>query len=477
MSAANGWLSADARREWTACRAILMHAVNQRRAEGSLWMSGIMLALTFGGMGWAATAHDKAWQALAFGAGVPLGMLMLMWWVICFSSIVVQCNPIAMHLAPAMRARARRVMIAVWASITIAMTLVIGVPTGYPGQVAVFTGLALMEVSATFNAWRIIALVAANWLLWHAGPQVADWYTTFLESDGAVALGVLLVIVNGRIALRRTFGGPRRLPMAVAAADTQDIPAPIARLTRVFEAISGDQARGRPLIVRVLGPRGFGGERLVLALLVGVCVVMRSWVALRGGGNAHAELFGTRCAVLVVVLVLLELIAFGVAGGFASRTSEQALVRLAPAAPASASFNRVLARYFLQRYAAMWCVFSALALGALWILGATAGELARAAAACSLTLALAGVPLDDYARRSDYVPRTQLVHMVVSGAILFAAVLAVGGDGSVAQWSAATLAGLLVAGLFTWYRWRAMVAAPPAFPAGRLASCPELQIR
>jgi hypothetical protein len=33
----------------------------------------------------------------------------------------------------------------------------------------------------------------------------------------------------------------------------------------------------------------------------------------------------------------------------------------------------------------------------------------------------------------------------------------------------AMLAALLVAGLFMWHRWRAMVAAPPAFPAGRLA--------
>jgi hypothetical protein len=48
------------------------------------------------------------------------------------------------------------VIIAVWAAITIAMTLSIGVPTGYPGQVAVFTGLALIEVSATFNIWRIV---------------------------------------------------------------------------------------------------------------------------------------------------------------------------------------------------------------------------------------------------------------------------------------------------------------------------------
>ncbi|MDL2358078.1 MAG: hypothetical protein QFF03_22735 [Pseudomonadota bacterium] len=458
----------SARREWTACRAILMHAVNQRRAEGTLWLSWILIALAFGGCYWASTAGVKADLALALGVGVPLGMLALTWWVVCFSSIVVQCNPIAMHLAPDMRARARRVLIAVWAVITIAMTLSVGVPTGYPGQVAVFTGLALMEVSATFNIWRIVALVAANWLLWHAGPQVAYWYETFLKSDGAVVLGVLLVLLDGRIALRRTFGGPRRLPMAAAIVDQQDIPTPIARLKRVFQAISGDQAHGRPLFSQVLGPQAFGGERLVLALLVAVCVAMRSWIALRGGGDAHAQLFVTRCGVLVVVLMLLELLTASVARGFANRAGEQALVRLAPSAPPSASFNRVLARYFLLRYAAMWSICSALALAALWILGANAGELARAAAACTFALVMAGVPLADYAHRRDFAPHAQLLHVFLSGAILAAAVTAVGGDGSVAQWSAAATASVVTAGLFTWYRWRAMLAAPPAFPAGRL---------
>ena len=62
----------------------------------------------------------------------------MMWWTLWFGSIAAQCNPIAMHLAPRMRVRARRVIIVVWAAITLmmtmTMTMAVGVPIGYPGR-------------------------------------------------------------------------------------------------------------------------------------------------------------------------------------------------------------------------------------------------------------------------------------------------------------------------------------------------------
>lgn len=462
--------SAETRREWRAYRAILMHAVNQRRARGRPWLGWLLAALALGGTVWASMAGDKAGLALAFGVGVPLGMLSLMWWVQWFSSIVIQCNPIAMHLAPHMRVRARRVTIAVWAAITLVMTLSIGVPTGYPGQVAVFTGLALMEMSATFNIWRFALLVAVNWLLWHLGAAVALWYADFLKSGAAVAIGVLLVVLDGRIALRRMFGGPRRLPLAVAprpAAGKPDIPAPIARLPRFFQAVHGENTRNQPSIARVLGPGTFGVENLALVLLVAVCLVMRSWIALHGNGDPHKELVVTRWAVLVAVLMAQGLVAFSIPKRFATHIGEQALVRLAPAAPASRDFNRVLARYFLRRCAATWWVLSASTLAALWVLGATAGELARALAACSFTLVLAAVPLADFARKRKETSWLALLQFGLGAIAQVPAIYAIDGQGTPEQWAVAALANLVVAALVTGYRWRAMVMAAPAFPAGR----------
>jgi energy-coupling factor transporter ATP-binding protein EcfA2 len=111
---------------------------------------------------------------------------------------------------------------------------------------------------------------------------------------------------------------------------------------------------------------------------------MQGWIALPGHGMAHDELAVTRGTVLVAMLLLLELPLFSLSDSVAKRPTEQALVRLAPAA---AAFNRALGRYYLMR--------------------------------------------------------------------------------SSAAWVGAALAAIVLAGLLAWYRWRAMVAAPPAFPAGR----------
>lgn len=51
---------------------------------------------------------------------------------------------------------------------------------------------------------------------------------------------------------------------------------------------------------------------------------------------------------------------------------------------------------------------------------------------------------------------------------MIAAVNAFSGFGSFLQWAVASLASVVVAVLVTGYRWRAMTAAAPAFPAGRL---------
>lgn len=462
--------SVAVRREWTAHKAILMHAVDQRRAQGRPWLSWLLAGWAVGGIVWTSTASDKAWLALVLGTGVPVVMLSLLWWVQWFTSIVIQCNPIAMHLAPQMRIRALRVTVAVWAAITIAVTLSIGVPIGYPGQVAVFTALALMEISATFNFWRFAFLIAANWLLWHGGPDVAGFYAGFLKSRAAVALGVLLVVLDGRVALHRMFGGPRRLPLTAApqpAGGNPVIPASIVRLTRFFQAIASENTRGQPLISRVLGPGAFGGERLVLVLLVAVCLVMRTWVALHGNGDPHKELSTTRWFVLVAVLMAQGLVAFSIPKRFATHIGEQALVRLAPNAPASGDFNRVLARYFLRRNTATWWVLSASTLAALWIFGATAGELARVLATCSCALVLAAVPLADFARQRKNTSWLVLLQFGLGSVVQVPVIFAIDGQGSPAQWAIAALASVVLAGLVTWYRWRAMVTAAPAYPAGR----------
>ena len=456
-------VSSARRSDWPAYRAILAQPLLQRRALGSLWMSWMLIAML---LAFSALAVAKSNKILfVIGVGLPLGMLILMWWVLYFGSILAQFNPIAVQLAPRMRERALRITVAVWAVMVLSMTLVVGLPTGYPGQVAVATGLALMEMTVMLKFWRLATLGVGNWLLLHSGPAVADWYVAFLGSSAAVALGLLLIFLDGRLALRRMFYTPRRLSSSTVPETI--IPPVISRLARIFQRIGGDTSRGQPLIMRMLGPSAFAGGRLYLVLVATACLAARGWLALRGGVAPHEELFVTRVVLLALLLGMQGLMTLGEMANGYKRGVEQALVRLAPGAPAASGLNRFLARNRLLRFMRMWTWASALALGALVVLGASWSEVWRAAIVCSFTLGLAGVPLRDYARHKVSQPLATAIAVVFEMATAIGVFAALRGEGAPSVWACCALASFAFAAWFAWRRWAGIVRAAPAFPAGR----------
>jgi hypothetical protein len=99
--------------------------------------------------------------------------------------------------------------------------------------------------------------------------------------------------------------------------------------------------------------------------------------------------------------------------------------------------------------------------------GTNFGELAPAAAVCSLALVPAAVPLADFAQRGAATAGAQYCYFVWGAIARAAAVSAVYGRGSLAGWAITALATLVAAVRFTWYRRRVMVTAAPAYPAGR----------
>ena len=227
-----------------------------------------------------------------------------------------------------------------------------------------------------------------------------------------------------------------------------------------------DLAGGQPLIARVLAPAGFSAARIWMAVLAVACLVIRVMIEIQATGSAHDRLFWTRGMLLIGALVLQSLIAHSEAGRVYQHQAEQGLVRLAPAAPIAGDLNRVLARYFLRRYAMRWLGFNAMTVAMLCVLGANVNEALGAAAAGSILLALAGLPLRDYSRGA-----ADLVAMIMLWLVSLAAIgigiaairgkLANGGS----TWLA--LISVVLAALFVWGRWRTMVKAAPAYPAGR----------
>jgi hypothetical protein len=459
-------IPANVRVEWAAWRAILMQPLLARRAEGSLWLSWMLLVLALAfAAGSMAVASKKATLLCIVCLGLSLGMLLVMWWGYLFNSILTQSSPAALQLAPHMRKRTRRVMVTAWAVVTLAMTLAVGMPLGYPGHVAVITGLVLLEMTVMASTRRLAIVATLLWLTWFADFRLPAWLTAFWASDAAVAVGVLLLVLDGRAALRRMFGTPYGLK---AWKQSQLAPSPATlQVVRLLSEMRIDGPRRQPQFTRVLGPAAFGGTRTLLAVLVVVCVAIRVLIEAQGTGSAHERLYMTRALVLIAVLFVQAMMTFSEASRCYKRRTEQALVRLSPAAPVAGDINRSLASYLLGSFVTMWGLSSVVALAMLWVLGATAGEVLRAAAVCGVSLVLAGALLRDYARGVVTDHLQPLLFAVGAAAALLLAPTAVRGKFSGQAWAWFALAGMTATVLFIWRRWRRMVQAAPAFPAAR----------
>ena len=145
---------------------------------------------------------------------------------------------------------------------------------------------------------------------------------------------------------------------------------------------------------------------------------------------------------------------------------EQSLVRLAPGAPARAQFNRTLARQILQANLSGWVLFGAFcaALIALWDIKHTAylvlvGNMAW-------TVCGVGAALGDYSSRVAFSSLLLEVWAAIALVIFLISLAFL--DDPVA-WGSLTLVNFVGAFLVVRARWKVMLAAPVAFPAGRAA--------
>jgi hypothetical protein len=157
----------------------------------------------------------------------------------------------------------------------------------------------------------------------------------------------------------------------------------------------------------------------------------------------------------------------------AAAKNEEALMRLAARSPATHELNRSLATELVRNASLTWAVVAAAVMIVAVLSGASLFVLSIAAALCTLGLmpSVAWI-LRDYAREDKGGSIVRFALAVVAIVIL---VVAVGVGFAYLQAVGAPVALLLaltsnvVGGVFAVTRWKKMLAAPVAFPAGRLA--------
>jgi len=441
-----------------------------------LWSTPI-LALTLAALAWG--AYD-ATTAVRWGVSAASAIVLLAW-TFCYLPGAFKLNtPANAQLAPGMRARLLELSMAVWAF------GIAGLALGNAGATAnvaltvtwflvASLGMGLAAIGSGIGAWVLLLI----WPLMGLPTFIPEAVRANMAHPAFLPLLAALLALPGLATMRAIFpqAGDRHWKLQEKRTVWRDKNAFKPRngngMLLHWQAYSLRRAGKRrdlgAMLLHGSGPGlplgvtalGIGGMGLFGLVLVGI---MRL-----GGYPGAAEL----ALAMGWMWSLLPLFLFQLYTNLLANLTEmpagQPLLRLAPAMPATApSFNRLLASTVLRSSLAAWGMATATALLCCVVTGAGKDELLLVASLCGLALPVLALPLRDHARRPRWNPVLQwLTTLALAGACLLAA-MPVGRLLDLPVFPTAAGLAIALTAFLVSRRYRSMLRAPFAFPAGRL---------
>ena len=446
------------RSEWRASLAIVRAGLTFRAGMHSNWVSWLFLgaAVLIGAIVMKVSGDPR--RAIV-GAAVPLAMLASLWWWFLVIAVIRQ-NHAAARLVPGMYARSKRTLagVGLFGSCLMALLFSIG---GASFNLALTTSCAIAVGTLVLMAYPMftfvalmLCMVADKW----GGVDLAALYR-FMNGDTMILASVVVMMLLGDAAQNRTLRDTGRQDRNMTGFLNLD-------LGSAFTPLAGNanaQARIETpdaMLLQGLGP----GMRITLPGIVLPIVVAGFILSLVAQGGMDVVL---RFTIACVALAQQAVAAHATVGTLYARPREQALLRLAPFFPAV--LNALLARTLLRRFLQRWAVTSVVALLLAWLFGAGGGELLRLSVAWCMPPLAGALLLNDYARRRPSGLGLKLVALLWTCITVLMVVAAMAEKFHLAAWLATGVAALAIALAFARLRLHAMLAAPPAFPAGRIA--------
>lgn len=461
-------------------RAILRAALasRDRRAMWAIWLLAMGGTLVVGFLVW--IKAGVLFDALKFAVRVPVGVLLfaaLTWYT---PGAVRMNTPETARLVPRMRRRLLQLTILVWATTTALVTLMLADTTLPLSLVPLMTLTWLVGLGLSAAGYQAGSLLQVAPLL---GTVWREHLPALTLGPGAAAIAALLLLAVAARTLELMFpnGGERHWKRRGAQARAMERTRPEGLLRQAPTlrwAVGGYAAalrrasrRPRPvdLLLPIFGPALHWTQRYVpLLVILAAALVIRGVFALFGGTGP----LGIKWLVLLCEgLLFAQLFIYGQRTlRLADTRVEQAVLRMAPSVPAAAArFNRQLNGSLLRMAFLDWAAIVATLLSVSAIADAPAEALLMQAQAACLTLPLLAANVRDHARNAR-----QAVLLLVLG--LGASVAFSFGVSALLHYLLATpvlpvaaLASIALAVAVVAVRWRRAVAAPHAFPVGRLA--------
>jgi hypothetical protein len=464
------WRTATAHREPGAMRTVCM-------AGGAL--AGCVLIIAILG-------HLEVLPVLRFLVAVAAAVLAFGWSLVFVPGSVRLNSPINAWLLPQQRRRLLQMTAAYWLVATLGIGFGIGTWDVLP-LVALGT-LGLPLLGAGNRVVPFLLIVGGNWI-WLARVVLPPAWADLTTGNGAMGVMGVLVLPAAVWSLRWLYpaGGDAyldrrgerawlmgavgncddgRLPLSAGMAEQQ------GNLSLYGSALRRELRRADPgvMLMHALGPvvhwtAWIIGPFGLLAFGVTACVFARSY-------GASMQAFVDWMANVAPSMLALS-IAFSTAqyGQQLRRTrGEQALLRLTPRTGNAALLNRRLATHMLRHALAIWGLQSvaAVAVTLLFLTGPDA--LLRQVGLCCLAgqAAMMGL-LDDYASAAAGWNLAKGLRAAALAAAQALVAVGLGWLTGTTAWPWLVALPLVVCCVLLRRDWRRMLAAPPAFPAGRMA--------
>lgn len=420
------------------------------------WPYMVLLTLLLGMTAVAVTLRPQGvawWQGLAIVILAPLGGRLMAGVLQACKAWTVMRSPAQLALVPGMAAHMR-------------------------GAAARALGLSLLPwliLAAAFPAWLGVALAMISYtyaivlVTMARGPRMVWWMGILIALPQIVPRLIggghatpLIVLPAALLCVCLAWGSFEQM-FSLKVADAQAPSGPAApRRTSLHSRGFERTLRQRRLLMPVFGAGLFSLTLWIWLLIIGTGALVLEMVVV----PRNPAMAVLRFLIVAMPVALLVARAASMVAALRRRTAEQALFKLAPAAPRAPALNRVLARQLLRMGAADWPMTSVCVLGWSLLIGLGLRGLVLMAALMLCVLPLLAWPLRDYARDSGQAALPVIGVMCVQ--LLLVAVAAGLWPRPVFWLVHLLLAGLAAAVIAL--RYRRMAGAPVAFPARRMHS-------
>lgn len=424
-------------------------------------------------------------QTLRFVIAMALIALACIWTFLFVPGSVRLNSPINAWLLPRQRRRLLQMTVAYWLVATLGITYGLGNWAALPIVAFSTLGLALLTAGNRYVVfllvlggnmpWLVRSVLPPAWIESMTGSAVV-WTLDILVLPGAVCALRWLYPARGDAYLARRPDQIKRMDhFAVRNGDKQPVSEGMAgrgNLSLYRAALRRDLRRADPgaMLMHALGPMAHWTASASGIAVIVVCGVVIQIVLGRPPGTGVPAL-ADRVPIFGPALIALSIV-FSTAqyGQQLRRTrGEQALLRLTPLAGNAALLNRRLAARLLVQALCFWGLLTVAAVGVTLPFAAGPDVLLRQLALCCVAgqVAMMGL-LGDYA--SDRGGWNWMLGVRAAAYVLVQALVAMGlGQltGTTA-WPWLVEIPLIVCAVQLRLAWRRMLAAPPAFPAGRM---------